>query len=165
MSWSQAVHNNNHCVCRALPYTSSSCKKESCKLDHDISVLILALWALWDVSSVLRSRRGAPVLLGERLGYHYYHISLIISGEDSAAWQNDPSKYGLAQTYESPAMCSVVIASKILLSSIFVWFLPCQILVRFTTRLWWTRTLAMIPTILQEYHLMWQKYYVTLAAK
>ena len=39
---------------------------------------------------------------------------MIFSGADSSAWQNDPARYGLAQTYESQAMCSVVIAGQIL---------------------------------------------------
>ena len=39
-------------------------------------------------------------------------IIYISSGTDSSVWQKDTSKYGIAQTYESQAMCSVVVASK-----------------------------------------------------
>ena len=36
----------------------------------------------------------------------------IFSGANSSVWQKDTQKYGIAQTYESQAMCSVVVASK-----------------------------------------------------
>ena len=56
------------------------------------------------LSHQVRSRAGGI--------YFQFHFS----GADSGVWQNDPSKYGLAQTYESPAMCSVVVAGKIFIS-------------------------------------------------
>ena len=38
----------------------------------------------------------------------------ISSGADSSVWQKDTRKYAIAQTYESQAMCSVVVASKLI---------------------------------------------------
>ena len=72
------------------------------------------------VSNVQKYRRQAPVLPGEKKGESRGEKGgererfFICSGADSSVWQKDPRKYGIAQTYESQAMCSVVIASKLL---------------------------------------------------
>ena len=56
----------------------------------------------------------------------------IFSGAESSDWQKDTKKYGIAQTYESEAMCSVVVASK----SRQVLHLNTNIYTIFVVRLW-----------------------------
>ena len=72
------------------------------------------------VSNVQKYRRQAPVLPGEKKGESRGEKGgererfFICSGADSSVWQKEPRKYGIAQTYESQAMCSVVVASNLL---------------------------------------------------
>ena len=77
-------------------------------------VLDFAEWAPLVVSSVQKYRRLAPVPPGEDWGGGGETMREfdIFSGADSSVWQKDTQKYGIAQTYESQAMCSVVVASK-----------------------------------------------------
>ena len=66
------------------------------------------------VSSAQKYRRLAPAPPGEEDQERQRERDVdIFSGADGSVWQQDPRKYAIAQTYESQAMCSVVVASKI----------------------------------------------------